>query len=140
VRGSDIVITATDSPTPVFDGSALEAGTHVTAMGQYLPETRELDSTTVGRAVYVPDLSERARENAGAFLQARDAGVVTEEHIHGELGDVLVDSVPGRVSEDEITVFDSGGTAIETVAAANLVYERAVEEDLGEVVSFASLE
>jgi len=139
VKDSDIIITATNSPTPVFDGSLLETGAHVTAMGQYLPEARELDSTTISRSVYVPDLNERALEKAGAFLQARDDGVVTEEDIHGELGEVLTGDVTGRLSEDEITVFDSGGTAIETVAAANLVYKRAVQKDIGEIVSFSSV-
>lgn len=139
VKNSDIIITATNSPTPVFDGALLETGAHVTAMGQYLPEVRELDSTTISRSVYVPDLYERALEKAGAFLQARDDGVVTEEDIHGELGKVLTGDVTGRLSDDEITVFDSGGTAIETVAAANLVYKRAVQEDVGEIVSFSSI-
>lgn len=137
IKNSDIVITATNSPTPVFDGSLLEDGAHVTAMGQYLPDVREIDSTTVKRAVYVPDLYERALSNAGAFLQACDEGVVTEEDIHGEIGEILVGDAPGRVLDDEVTVFDSGGTAIETVAAANLAYERASEEDLGVTVPFS---
>jgi alanine dehydrogenase len=133
VDGADVVITATRSNEPVFDGSDLADGAHVTAMGQYDPEKRELDETTMERATYVPDLRERATQDAGSFLAARDAGVISEDHIHAELGEVVAGEAPGRTNDDEITVFDSGGTGIETVAGAYLLYERAVahEEDLG---------
>jgi alanine dehydrogenase len=136
IVGADVVITATDSPEPVFDGALLEDGAHVTAMGQYLPTTRELDATTIERAVYVPDLRERAHELAGAYLLALDEGAIDEDHVHAELGEVIVGDAPGRTSRDDITVFDCGGTALETVAGANLLYERAVAAGRGQVVSF----
>jgi len=131
VEGADAVITATRASEPVFDGDDLDPGTHVTTMGQYHPEKRELDADTVGRATYVPDLRERAFQDAGSFLAALEAGRVGEDHVHAELGAVIAGEAPGRTSDDEITVFDSGGTAIETVAAAHLLYERAVERGLG---------
>ncbi|MFB6221123.1 MAG: ornithine cyclodeaminase family protein [Halolamina sp.] len=137
VEDADIVITATSASEPVFDGDALEAGTHVTAMGQYDPEKRELDSRTLERAKYVPDLRARATKDAGAFIQAMEEGVVDEEDIHAELGDVVAGTAPGRETDEEITVFDSGGTGIETVAGAYLLYERAVENGLGETIDFA---
>jgi alanine dehydrogenase len=137
VDGADIVITATNATDPVFDGDLLEPGTHVTAMGQYHPERRELDTTTIERATYVPDLRSRALQDAGSFLNAVEAGVVTEDHIHAELGEVLVGDAPGRTAPDDITVFDSGGTAIETVAAAKMLYDRAVEAGVGEEIDFA---
>ncbi|MFB6267164.1 MAG: ornithine cyclodeaminase family protein [Halodesulfurarchaeum sp.] len=137
VTGADIVITATDASEPVFDGESLEDGTHVTAMGQYHPEKREIDATTVARAVYVPDLRERVRQDAGAFLMAQEEGVIGEDHVHAELGEVLVGDAPGRTAPDDVTVFDSGGTGIETVAAASLLYERAVSEGVGQVLEFA---
>jgi alanine dehydrogenase len=137
VRDADIVITSTTSPEPVFDGEHLSDGAHVTAMGQYHPEKRELDTRTIERATYVPDLVERVTQDAGAFIQAMSEGAVTEEDVHGELGSVLVGDVPGRTGEDEITVFDSGGTAIETVAGAYLLYEKAVDEGLGDTVDFS---
>ena len=137
IRGADVVITATTASDPVFDGSLLEPGTHVTAMGQYHPRKRELDTTTIERATYVPDLRERATYDAGSFLAALEAGAVDEEHVHAELGEVVAGKVPGRTSAEEVTVFDSGGTGVETVAAAALLYERALEEGLGTSVSFA---
>ncbi|RRJ30533.1 ornithine cyclodeaminase family protein [Halocatena pleomorpha] len=137
VEGSDVVITATNATEPVFDGDRLEPGTHVTAMGQYDPNVREIDATTVERATYVPDLSARATSDAGAFLQAMDERGLTEADIHGDLGQVLAEEVPGRTTETEITVFDSGGTGIETVAAAHMLYEKAIERDLGEYIDIA---
>ncbi|WP_254543925.1 ornithine cyclodeaminase family protein [Halomarina pelagica] len=137
VEGADVVITATNADEPVFDGDLLEPGTHVTAMGRYDPEKRELDATTVERATYVVDLRARAAQDAGAFIRAVEEGVVSEGHLHGDLGEVLAGDVPGRQSDDEITVFDSGGTAIETVAAAHMLYEKAKAEGLGEYVDLA---
>lgn len=138
IEGADIVITATNASEPVFDGDHLEPGTHVTAMGQYTPGKRELDSTTIAKATYVPDLRERAFQDAGSFLHALDAGEITEDHVHAELGDVVAGSVPGRETADEITVFDSGGTGIETTAAASLLYEKAVDEELGQIIELSS--
>jgi alanine dehydrogenase len=131
VADADAVITATRASEPVVDDDDLAPGTHVTAMGQYHPKKRELDADTVARATYVPDLRARAFQDAGSFLAALDAGRIEDDHVHAELGEVLADEAPGRTSAEEITVFDSGGTAIETVAAAHLLYERAVEEGLG---------
>jgi alanine dehydrogenase len=137
IEEADIVVTATTAAEPVFDGDRLEPGTHVTAMGQYDPEKRELDATTIERATYVPDLRKRATTDAGSFLQAMEAGVVDESHVHAELGEVVAGVAEGRTTEEEITVFDSGGTGIETVAAAFLLYERARDRGLGTEVDFS---
>jgi alanine dehydrogenase len=137
VEGADVVITATTSGEPVFDGDRLEPGTHVTAMGQYNPTKRELDERTVERATYVVDLRERATQDAGSFIAAVEAGAVDEDHLHGELGEVVAGAVEGRTSDEEITVFDSGGTGIETVAGAHLLYEKAVEAGLGRTFDIA---
>jgi alanine dehydrogenase len=137
IDDADIVVTATTASEPVFDGDLLADGTHVTAMGQYHPEKRELDSTTIRRATYVPDLRERVSQDAGSFIAAVEAGAVSEDHVYAELGEVVAGEAPGRESDEEITVFDSGGTAIETVAAAHMLYEKAREEGLGSEISFA---
>lgn len=137
IPDADVVITATNASDPVFDGSLLEPGTHVTAMGQYDPDRFELDPTTIERSVYVPDLEARVLQDAGSFLNAMDAGVVDENHVHAELGAVVSGDAPGRTTDDQITVFDSGGTGIETVAAAALLYERAREEGRGTTIEFA---
>lgn len=137
VRGADVVITATTASSPVFDGDALDPGTHVTAMGQYNAEKRELDTTTIERARYIPDLTERVTTDAGSFIHALEAGAVDEDHVYAELGDVVAGTVSGRTDGEQITVFDSGGTGIETVAGAHLLYERAVEKGLGTEITFS---
>ncbi|MFB6093725.1 MAG: ornithine cyclodeaminase family protein [Halanaeroarchaeum sp.] len=136
VGDADVVVTATDAAEPVFDGEDLAPGTHVTAMGQYHPEKRELDATTIARSVYVPDLRDRVRQDAGSFIGALAAGAIDEGHVHAELGEVVSGAAAGRTDDEQITVFDSGGTGIETVAAAAMLYERAVETDRGSTVEF----
>ena len=137
IAGADIVITATTASDPVFDGDLLEPGTHVTAMGQYDREKREVDATTVARSTYVPDLRARIERDAGAYIQALDAGAIEPGHVHAELGEVVAGVADGRTGDEEITLFDSGGTGIETVAAAHMLYERATEQDLGTTLPFA---
>lgn len=137
VEGSDIVVTSTNASEPVFDGDLLADGAHVTAMGQYDVEKREVDAETVQRAKYVPDLRARTEQDAGAFIEAVEEGAIDADHVHAELGEIVAGVEPGRETADEITLFDSGGTAVETVAAAHMLYEKALEEDLGKPLPFA---
>lgn len=135
---ADVVITATTASDPVIDDADVEPGTHVTAMGQYAPGRNELPPELVARATYVPDLTARATRDAGSYLAAVDAGLVDAEGgIAADLGEVVAGAHPGRTSDEEVTVFDSGGTGIETVAAAHLLYERASEAGIGETIDFA---
>ncbi len=136
VQPADVIITATTASEPVFDGADLQPGTHVNAIGQYDPRKRELASDVLRRGTYVVDLMARAFQDAGSFVLAVEEGAIDDDHIHGELGDVLVGTVPGRETDDEITVFDSGGTAIETLASAAMVYEEASSRGLGSTISF----
>ena len=137
VGEADVVITATTASEPVFDGADLPDGAHVTVMGQYDPEKREVDGDTVARSTYVPDLRERAPRDAGAYILAREEGAIGEDHIHAELGEVVAGVEPGRTNPEAVTLFDSGGTAIETVAAAHMLYEKAREEGLGTEIEFS---
>jgi alanine dehydrogenase len=134
VSGADVVITATDATEPVFADADLDEGAHVTVMGQYSPDAREVEAATVARATYVPDLRARAEQDAGAYLQAREEGAIGDDHIHAELGEVVAGEAPGRTDGSEVTVFDSGGTGIETVAAAAMLYERAREDGVGSTI------
>ena len=137
VAGADVVITATNASEPVIDDADVEPGTHVTSMGQYHPEKNELPPELVARSTYVPDIRERAAQDAGSFLAAVEAGLVGEDHVAADLGEVVAGEHPGRTSEAEITIFDSGGTGIETVAAAQMLYERASEAGRGQTIDFA---
>ncbi|TKX58172.1 ornithine cyclodeaminase family protein [Halorubrum sp. SS7] len=138
LAGADVVITATTASDPVIADADVEPGTHVTAMGQYHPEKNELPPELVARATYVPDLRARATQDAGSYLAAVAAGLIEEgEGIAADLGAVVAGDHPGRTSDEEVTVFDSGGTGVETVAAAHMLYERASDAGRGEIVDFA---
>lgn len=134
---ADVVITATNASEPVIDDADIEPGTHITAMGQYTPTKNELPAETVARATYVPDLRDRATRDAGSFIAALEAGLIDEGHVHAALGDVVAGTEPGRTSDEEVTIFDSGGTGIETAAAAYMLYERAAEKGRGTPIEFA---
>ncbi|ERG94360.1 ornithine cyclodeaminase family protein [Haloquadratum walsbyi] len=137
VSGADVVITATTAAEPVIDDTNLEDGVHITAMGQYHPNKNELPPRTIERSLYVPDLRDRATQDAGSFLAAMDEGLVTEADINAELGEIIAGETPGRTSNNQITVFDSGGTGIETTAAAYMLYERAQAAGRGSEINFA---
>ena len=138
VAGADVVITATTASEPVIDDADVDPGTHVTAMGQYNPNKNELPPALIARATYVLDLRARATQDAGSFIAAVDAGLVDEaDGVAAELGEVVAGDHPGRTTEDEVTVFDSGGTGIETAAAAHMLYKRASDRGRGKPIDFA---
>ena len=131
VEGADIVCTTTASREPVLFGDWLAPGTHVNAVGSSLPTARELDSVAVARARLFVDRRESAFHEAGDFLLAKQEGAVRDDHICGELGELLLAQVSGRASPSEITLFKSLGLAVEDVAAAHHVYRRATAEGGG---------
>ena len=137
MRTVDIVVTATTASEPVFDGDEIEAGTHVTAMCQCHQQRREVDAGTVAQATFVPDLWGRLEQDVGGYLRAIEGGAVDADHAHAELGAVVAGEAPGRTDETELTLLDSGGTAVETVAAAELLFDRAREAALGEKVEMS---
>ena len=130
VRGADVVSLCTTSPTPVVHRAWLSPGTHVTSVG-YRPPGSELASDVLDSArLFVETRLAYAAPPAGcAELVGRDADQGTE------LGEVLLESRPGRESADQITVYKSMGHAIEDLVAAQLVYERAAREGVGSLVA-----
>ena len=131
VEGADLVCTLTASREPVLRAEWLAPGAHVNAVGASVPSARELDSDTIARARLFVDRRESARAEAGDFLIPRGEGRVTDSHIQAELGEVLLGRRPGRLSPADLTVFKSLGLAVEDLAAARLVYARAVEAGAG---------
>lgn len=135
IRGADIVITATTSPTPLFAGAGLDPGTHVNAIGAYAPTMREVDSTTVARARVVVDTRHGALAEAGDLIVPIREGVIRADHIVAELAEVVSGAVRGRTSEEEITLFKSVGHAAQDVALARRVLDVAMAQNLGVMVS-----
>jgi ornithine cyclodeaminase/alanine dehydrogenase-like protein (mu-crystallin family) len=115
VRDADLVCTCTTSPTPVFTGDLLPDGAHVNAIGAYKPDTRELDTTTMGRARVVVEQRDAALAEAGDLLLAITEGALTPSDIVADLADVVTGAAVRR-SDDDITVFKSVGLALEDLA------------------------
>jgi len=136
VTGADIVCTVTSSREPVVRGAWLSPGAHVNAVGSSVPTARELDSEAVAKARLFVDHRPSALEEAGDFLLARADGAVGDDHIAGELGQLVTGQVPGRQSPSDITLFKSVGLAIEDVAAAHHIYSKARGSGIGTFVEF----
>jgi alanine dehydrogenase len=139
VRGADLICTTTASPTPVVEAEWLEPGVHINAVGSSLPKARELDSPTVAGARLVVDRRESAINEAGDYLIPLAEGAISNGHIAGELGEVLLGRVPGRRSPAERTVFKSLGIAIEDLAAAHHVLAKAEARGIGLVTELGGL-
>jgi ornithine cyclodeaminase len=136
VRGADLIVTATTSFEPVVKRGWISPGAHINAVGTYSPKARELDTATMAAATLFADARESALNEAGDYILAAAEGAIVPEHIRAELGEVLIGAYPARTSEDEITVFKSLGLAIEDLAAAAHVYEKARTQSLGSWVEF----
>jgi alanine dehydrogenase len=115
---ADIVATTTSSRTPVFSDTELPPGVHVNAIGAYTPDTRELPPETVARATVVVDSREAAWQEAGDLIQPWQAGVIAREHVHAELGEIVLGEKPGRRDPRELTLFKSVGVAVQDAVAA----------------------
>jgi ornithine cyclodeaminase/alanine dehydrogenase len=131
VSDADIVVTASSSHDPVFDGEWLRPGTHINNIGSHSPDARELDTTTVVRSKFVADLKEANLAEAGDLLIPIQEGAVTEDHIHASLGEIVVGERPGRETSEEITVFKSCGLAVQDVATAAAIYDAARAKGIG---------
>jgi ornithine cyclodeaminase len=131
VTGADLICTTTTATEPVVLGDWVAPGAHVNAVGAYNPSTRELDSALVAKARLYADRRESLLSEAGEFLIPKSEGLYGDDHIVGEIGEVLTGKAPARTSTEEITLFKSLGIAIEDLASAQRIYEICRERDLG---------
>jgi len=131
VKGADIICTTTGAKEPILAGEWLSPGAHVNAVGACFPTARELDTDAVRRSRFYVDCRESTLNEAGDFLIPRREGAIGDDHIVGEIGDVVLGKVEGRRSPEEITVFKSLGIAIEDLASAHHIYKKAVASDRG---------
>jgi alanine dehydrogenase len=133
---SQVVVTCTPSRQPLLDRGSVAPGTFVAAVGADNPAKQELDPTLfVSGKVVVDDLEQCAR--IGDLHHALDAGVLTRDEVYATLREVITGSKPGRTAPDEVIIFDSTGTALQDVAAAVTVYERALISGAGVAMDFA---
>ncbi len=118
VKGADVIVVATSSMAPVLQGKWLSPGAHINAVGANHPKWRELDDDALAMSKIFVDSREAALVESG--------DVIAAGHIFAEIGEVVAGVLPGRESDDEITLFKSLGQAVEDIAAADLVYQKAM--------------
>jgi ornithine cyclodeaminase/alanine dehydrogenase-like protein (mu-crystallin family) len=131
VSQADVICTATTSSAPVFEDADVRPGTHINAVGAYTPQMQEIPGETVLRAKVVIDHREASLAEAGDLLIPIEEGMIGEEHIYAELGEICAGRKPGRTSADEVTLFKSVGVAVQDVAAAGAVLRAAKQRGLG---------
>ena len=139
VAGADLSARRRRPRSPSCCGAWVAPGAHVNAVGAYTPTTRELDSELVARARLYADKRESLLSEAGEFLIPKGEGLIGDDHIVGEIGEVLTGKAPARTSPDEITLFKSLGIAIEDLASAHRIYEICKERELGTWVEIGGL-
>ena len=130
VSGADVVVTITPARGPIVRDEWISEGTHIAAVGADKKGDQELDPKILQRArIFVDDI--RQCRHDGEINVALSEGLITEEDIVGEIGEVIVGRKTGRTSDSEITVFDSTGIALQDSATIPLEYARAVAAGVG---------
>ena len=139
VAGADIICTVTAAIEPILQGDWISPGTHINAVGSSVAFARELDTAAVVKSNLFVDRRESTLNEAGDFLLPKKEGAIDDDHIKGEIGDVLLGQIGGRTSAEEITMFKSLGLAAEDVAAANYIYQKMVKHKEGLWIEFGAL-
>ncbi len=130
-READVICTATTSKTPVFADGDLKQGVHINAVGSFTAEMEEIPEQTVGRARIVVGSREGCLAETGDLIIPIRKGLITEDDIYAELGEIAAGIRPGRESAGEITLFKSVGNAVQDVSVAKRVMEAAQRLGLG---------
>jgi ornithine cyclodeaminase/alanine dehydrogenase-like protein (mu-crystallin family) len=136
LRGADVIVTATSSREPVLRREWIEPGTHINAVGSSIAAARELDTATMAAASLFVDRRESTLNESGDYLFAARDGAIDASHIRAELGELLLGTAGGRTAPGEITLFKSLGLAIEDLASAAFLFEKAQRLGRGTWVEF----
>ncbi|HLI88814.1 MAG TPA: hypothetical protein VKV37_08995 [Ktedonobacteraceae bacterium] len=131
LAGATLVACATTARAPLFQWEDVERGTHINAIGAFMPEMCEVAAETLAHARIVVDQREAALVEAGDLLQALHAGRIAGPEAWSELGALVAGAQPGRREDDEVTFFKSVGIGVQDVTAAWFVYRKARELGVG---------
>jgi ornithine cyclodeaminase/alanine dehydrogenase len=130
-RAADLLVTVTAAGEPILNSAWLKSGVHINAVGSHRPDLREIDAATMRRARLFVDSRDAIMAECGDVLLAIQDGAIAASDASVEIGEVLAGKKPGRTRPDEITLYKSVGIAIQDVAAAELVYRKALSEKAG---------
>ncbi len=131
VSEADIICTTTSAKQPILFGKHLKPGQHINLVGAAIPTAAEADDEAVARSRFYVDYHDAAMAAAGELLGAISRGVIKEDHIVGEIGNVIDGAAPGRSNDNEITIYKSLGVASQDLAAAHAIWEMAEAENSG---------
>ena len=131
INNADIVCTATTSTTPVIAFENLKQGVHINAVGAFKPEMQEIDAETIVNALVVADSRESVLAEAGDLVIPINQGLITQDHVHAEIGELNNRTKTGRTSAEQITLFKSCGVAVQDAVSASIVLKNAESENLG---------
>lgn len=136
LTNADVICCATTSHKPVFDDRHLKSGVHINAVGSYTAEMQEIPAETIQRAMLVVDSRQAVLIETGDILNPIQSGLISEEHIYAELGELVLGKKPGRQNTSQITCFKSVGIAVQDAAAAQLALQTAQHLGLGHHVNW----
>ena len=135
VTGANLICTVTGSPDPILRGDWIAPGAHLNVVGASRIAAAEVDTATVAKARFFVDFRDLGEERGWRIAPLQvEAGVVTADHVLGEIGEVASGAVAGRLGADDVTLFKSLGVSAEDLAAAHFVLRRAEAEGIGQVV------
>jgi ornithine cyclodeaminase/alanine dehydrogenase-like protein (mu-crystallin family) len=136
VATADIVCTTTAAHDPILLDRDVRPGTHINAVGSSRAGPAELDNALVVRARFIADYRPGVIAQGAEFLRARAAGLVDDDHVVGEIGQVMAGTLPGRTGADEVTVYKSLGHVVQDLTSAALVCRAALAASAGTHVPF----
>jgi ornithine cyclodeaminase/alanine dehydrogenase-like protein (mu-crystallin family) len=131
LKDTDIICTATNSTAPLFQKDELKKGVHINAVGSFQPHMQELDPRIISDAKVYADQTEACFKESGDFIKPLNMGLINRNHFVGEIGNYCLNKIPGRESEDEITVFKSVGIAIQDFVVATDIYNLSINKSFG---------
>jgi ornithine cyclodeaminase/alanine dehydrogenase-like protein (mu-crystallin family) len=136
ISDADIICCATTATSPVFSDQDIKPGAHINAIGSYTPEMQETPSATVARALVIVDSRSASLAETGDLLRPIQEGLMTQDHIYAELGEIALVRKPGRTDSQQITYFKSVGLAVQDALAAQLALANSEKLNLGQLVQF----
>jgi alanine dehydrogenase len=138
VQGADIIVTATPSREPLVSAEWVDEGTHINCIGADAPGKQELDPAILVKSKIVVDNWSQSC-HGGEINVPLTKGIIKKEDVWGDICEIVAGLKPGRTSPDEITVFTSTGLAIQDAATANVAYQKALKQKIGESVDILNI-
>lgn len=135
VKDVDVIVTVTPANKPILKTEWISEGTHINAMGADAPGKQELESGLLKKSRIFIDCWEQARHSGEINVPVAE-GIVTRDDIDAKIGDVITGKNPGRLSDEDITIFDSTGLAVQDIVTAWKVYEKALARGIGSNINF----